>query len=66
MGNSKRSRAFVELPLMLSLQYFNKLRESLVSAQPTEKQPMMARCFENLMDGVDRSLLIKNRDRWES
>jgi len=24
----------------------------------------MAVCFENLMNGIDRSLLSKNRDRW--
>ncbi len=45
------------------LQYFNKLRENLISNQPPEKQPTMASCFESLMEGIDRTLLIKNRDR---
>lgn len=46
-----------------TFQYFNKLRENIVSTQPTTKQPQMVQCFENLMDGIERTLLTKNRDR---
>jgi exportin-7 len=44
-------------------QYFNELRKSIINGQPADKQDAMARCFEKLMDGIERSLLIKNRDR---
>ncbi|XP_041371290.1 exportin-7-like isoform X2 [Gigantopelta aegis] len=50
--------------ILINEEYFNKLRESIISSQPTEKQPTMIRCFENLMDGIERSLLTKNRDRF--
>ena len=45
-------------------QFFNKLRASILSAQPSDKRGDMARCFDNLMDGIDRSLLPKNRDKY--
>lgn len=51
------------LQLLSSFQYFNKLRETIISSQPADKQQAMAACFENLMDGIERSLLTKNRDR---
>ncbi|KAK2166427.1 hypothetical protein LSH36_39g09000 [Paralvinella palmiformis] len=50
--------------ILLNEEYFSKLRENLISGQPPDKQAAMARCFENLMAGVDRTLLIKNRDRF--
>ena len=46
------------------IQYFNKLRQSIISSQPGEKQAAMVACFESLMDGIDRTLLTKNRDRY--
>uniref|UniRef100_A0A0B7BCX8 Importin N-terminal domain-containing protein n=1 Tax=Arion vulgaris TaxID=1028688 RepID=A0A0B7BCX8_9EUPU len=50
--------------ILLNEEYFNKLRSSIISNQPVEKQESMANCFQNLMDGVERSLLAKNRDRF--
>lgn len=46
------------------VQYFSKLRETMVSAQSPDKQTAMALCFDSLMEGVDRTLLTKNRDKW--
>lgn len=46
------------------LQYFADLRNSIVNSQPPEKQQAMHLCFENLMEGIERNLLTKNRDRW--
>lgn len=48
----------------LLLQYFADLRNSIVNSQPPEKQQAMHLCFENLMEGIERNLLTKNRDRW--
>lgn len=44
-------------------QYFADLRNSIVNSQPPEKQQAMHLCFENLMEGIERNLLTKNRDR---
>jgi len=46
------------------MQYFAKLREEIISSLPAEKQAAMVQCFTNLMDGIDRTLLTKNRDRY--
>jgi exportin-7 len=48
---------------MLCFQYFNQLRENIIRSQPPDKQAAMAQWFENLMDGIERNLLTKNRDR---
>ena len=45
-------------------QYFEKLQESIVAGQPEERRTQMEQCFHNLMDGVEFSLLTKNRDRF--
>ncbi|XP_064599682.1 exportin-7-like [Liolophura sinensis] len=50
--------------ILLNEEYFNKLRDSIISSQASEKQRSMMQCFENLMDGIERSLLTKNRDRF--
>ncbi|KFU95663.1 Exportin-7, partial [Chaetura pelagica] len=34
------------------------------TGQPPEKQQAMHLCFENLMEGIERNLLTKNRDRF--
>lgn len=49
--------------IIFSLQYFNQLRENIIRSQPADKQAAMAQWFENLMDGVERNLLSRNRDR---
>ncbi|KAL5015886.1 hypothetical protein ScPMuIL_005475 [Solemya velum] len=50
--------------ILLNEEYFNKLRDNIISSQPADKQSTMVTCFENLMDGIERSLLTKNRDRF--
>lgn len=50
--------------ILLNEEYYNKLRESIISSQPADKQQTMAHCFESLMEGIERSLLTKNRDRF--
>ncbi len=36
----------------------------IIRAQPVAKQTSMATWFKNLMDGIERNLLTKNRDRY--
>ena len=55
--------SFAYLLLYLLFQYFNQLRESIIRGQSPDKQQAMAQWFENLMEGIERNLLIKNRDR---
>ncbi|KAJ8260590.1 hypothetical protein COCON_G00163130 [Conger conger] len=50
--------------ILLNEKYFADLRSSIVSSQPPEKQQAMHLCFENLMEGIERNLLTKNRDRF--
>ena len=44
-------------------QYFKELQRNVIAMQPLEKQEDMAQCFRNLMEGVEPSLITKNRDR---
>ena len=41
------------------------MQKNFISLQPAEKQPLLAKCFENLMNEVEPNLLSKNRDRYE-
>ena len=50
--------------ILLNEEYFNQLRQSIVSQQPSDKQSSMAQWFDNLMEGIERNLLTKNRDRY--
>ncbi|XP_067129437.1 exportin-7 isoform X3 [Centruroides vittatus] len=50
--------------ILLNEEYFNQLRQTIIQSQPAEKQPVMAQWFENLMEGIERNLLTKNRDRF--
>uniref|UniRef100_A0AAY4ECR0 Importin N-terminal domain-containing protein n=1 Tax=Denticeps clupeoides TaxID=299321 RepID=A0AAY4ECR0_9TELE len=48
--------------ILLNEKYFADLRNGIVNSQPPEKQQAMHLCFENLMEGIERNLLTKNRD----
>ncbi|EAA09181.6 AGAP004535-PA [Anopheles gambiae str. PEST] len=53
--------------LVLILLYedcFRRIRETVIQSQPVAKQQNMARLFEMLMDGIERNLLIQNRDKF--
>uniref|UniRef100_A0A2K5NWS3 Exportin 7 n=1 Tax=Cercocebus atys TaxID=9531 RepID=A0A2K5NWS3_CERAT len=50
--------------ILLNEKYFFFLRNSIVNSQPPEKQQAIFLCFENLMEGIERNLLTKNRDRF--
>ena len=43
---------------------FQNLRDQIISSQPGDKRAAMMTWFENLMDGIERNLLTKNRDRF--
>lgn len=50
--------------ILLYEDYFRQLRENVIRMQPAERQPVMDQWFDNLMEGVDRNLLTKNRNRF--
>lgn len=54
-----------KLLYLIFMQYFNQLRENIIRSQPPDKQAAMAQWFENLMEGVERNLLCRNRDKYE-
>ncbi|XP_030756336.1 exportin-7 [Sitophilus oryzae] len=41
-----------------------QMRENIIRSQPSDKQAAMAQWFENLMEGIERNLLTKNRDKF--
>ncbi|XP_059083848.1 exportin-7-like [Tigriopus californicus] len=50
--------------ILLNEEYFEQLRDQIIQAQPSDKQTAMATWFKNLMEGIERNLLTKNRDRF--
>ena len=49
--------------ILLNEDYFTQLRQTIIQQQPPDKQTSMAQWFDNLMEGIERNLLTKNRDR---
>jgi len=50
--------------ILLNEEYFQQLRNSIIQTQPMEKQTTMVQWFDGLMDGIERNLMTKNRDRF--
>uniref|UniRef100_UPI00398E7A80 ran-binding protein 17-like isoform X1 n=2 Tax=Pristiophorus japonicus TaxID=55135 RepID=UPI00398E7A80 len=50
--------------ILLNEKYFGELRSNLITSQGPEQRQTLNACFEKLMEGVEQSLLIKNRDRF--
>lgn len=50
--------------ILLNEEYFKILRQSIIAQQPLDKQESMKQLFDNLMHGIERNLLAKNRDRY--
>lgn len=40
-----------------------QLRDNIIRSQPLDKQQQMTQLFEMLMEGVERNLLTRSRDR---
>lgn len=50
--------------ILLNEEYFKTLHDRVVSLQPPERQNAMVLCFDNLMDGIEYNLAIRNRDKF--
>ncbi|CAG0893046.1 unnamed protein product [Darwinula stevensoni] len=50
--------------ILLRQQYFQELREKIISQQPMERRAAMSQCFDSLMEDIEPNLLTKNRDKF--
>ena len=50
--------------ILLNEEYFQKLRDRVIEMQPPERVSVMAACFDNLMEGIERNLQPRNRDNF--
>merc|ERR1719347_1527995 len=50
--------------ILLNEDYFQNLRDQVIGSQQADKRAAMMTWFENLMEGIERNLLTKNRDRF--
>ncbi|XP_059618203.1 ran-binding protein 16 isoform X1 [Phlebotomus argentipes] len=50
--------------ILLYEEYFRQLKANIIQNQPIDRQQTMAQWFDNLMDGIERNLHTKNRDRF--
>merc|ERR1712142_1334861 len=50
--------------ILLNEDYFQNLRDQIIASQQADKRAAMMTWFENLMEGIERNLLTKNRDRF--
>lgn len=50
--------------VLLQPDCWTNLRTQMEQQQPENKRVSMSRCFDNLMEGIERNLLVKNRDRF--
>ena len=57
------SRPMLSL-ILLNEPVFAELKVQIVAVQPAERQQRLAQCFERLMEGVNRTLESKNRDKF--
>ena len=58
-------RNFASLqPFHIHNAFFQNLRDQVISSQPSDKRGAMMTWFDNLMEGIERNLLTKNRDRF--
>lgn len=53
----------VDVLLMIRQTFFRQLRDTIIRMQPLDKQQQMTGLFEMLMEGVERNLLTRSRDR---
>ncbi len=50
--------------ILLQPDYFDEASQRIVMEAAAHKQALYAQCFVNLMNGVERTLSTKNRDRF--
>lgn len=57
------SRPLLGLILLQEAYYQDRLRVQLIASLPVSKQTEFAKCLDKLMDGIERNVSIKNKDK---
>lgn len=57
------SRPMLSL-ILVSESVYGQLRQQIIASQPADRQATLASCLDRLMQGVQRSLEAKNRDKF--
>lgn len=50
--------------ILLQEDYFGQLKAQLIAGQSVDKQQPIACYFDSLMDGIERNLTTKNKDKF--
>ncbi|XP_075159155.1 ran-binding protein 16 isoform X3 [Haematobia irritans] len=50
--------------ILLYEDYFRSLKENILRAQPLDKQQIMAQWFDDLMNGIERNVSVKNKEKF--
>ncbi|XP_055389487.1 ran-binding protein 16 isoform X2 [Condylostylus longicornis] len=68
MSEDCRNQWSMSRPLLVLIllyeDYFGSIKENIIHSQPIEKQATMAQWFAALMDGIERNISMKNRERF--
>lgn len=68
MSEDCRNQWSMSRPLLVLIllyeDYFRSLKENIIRGQQIDKQQTMAQWFDALMDGIERNLTMKNRERF--
>ena len=62
--SSRKRNTNIKSTLVKRPIHFQNLRDQVISSQPSDKRGSMMTWFDNLMEGIERNLLTKNRDRF--
>jgi len=49
--------------ILLHEEHFGQLKAQIIGSQPADKQRPLATSFDSLMDGIERNLTTKNKDK---
>lgn len=55
---------YYKIILLNLFNFYRSLKENIIRSQLLDRQQTMSLWFDNLMEGIERNLLIKNRDRF--
>ncbi|XP_055909766.1 ran-binding protein 16 isoform X2 [Eupeodes corollae] len=68
MSEDSKNQWSMSRPLLVLIllyeDYFRSLKENIIRSQPIDKQQTMAQWFDGLMDGIERNVANKNRERF--
>ena len=57
------SRPLLSL-ILVDLEYFQRYQKRIIELQPSELRVRMEKCFEQLMENIEQSVNVKNKDKF--